>query len=144
MLTRLGSVLTLVLPQWLCCRLHRRSPAPQDDPQPPVNVVAGDREPAPESTYSLTLTLDSAISSGDLEPGQVDQARAAAAAAQAQTQADAGATESTGQRSNGSAPAAGANTGAAVVGECGFRAAYGAGRGCPSGTATIRPLGRCW
>jgi len=94
---------------------------PQDDP--PIDIVAGDDSLLPNFTYSLTLTLDGASSNGDLEPGQVEQARAAAAAVQGQTQPDAGASQSTGQQSEGSISAAGGNSGPAVVGECGFRAA---------------------
>ena len=97
---------------------------PQDDPQPPVDVVAGDGRFLSDATVSLTLTLDGAIMQGDLEPGQVEQARAAAAAAQGQAQAGAGADESTGERPDGSASRLlTANSDAAVVGECWFRAA---------------------
>ena len=69
---------------------------PQDDPQPPVAIVAGDGRVVPNFTYSLTLTLDGATGNGDLEQGQVEQARAAAAAAQA-PQAGTGAGESSGE-----------------------------------------------
>ena len=122
MLARLGTVRALVLAM-VVLPAPRTFAGPQDDPQPPVKVVAGDGRFLSDATVSLTLTLDDATRSGDLEPGQVEQARAAAAAAQGQTQADAGATSSTGERSDGSASAAGGNSGAAVVGECGFRAA---------------------
>ena len=121
MLAQLGTVRALVLAM-VVLPAPRTSAGPQDDPAPPIDIVAGDGSLLPDSTYSLTLTLDDATRSGDLEPGQVEQARAAAATAQGQTQADAGTTESTGERSDGSASAAG-QSGAAVVGECGFRAA---------------------
>jgi len=122
-LGRLEVVLGLGLPMIVLPALPTFA-GPQDDPAPPIDIVAGDGSLLPNFTYSLTLTLDGALSSGDLEPGQVDQARAAAAAAQAQTQADAGAAEATGERSIGSASAAGATSGAgANSGECGFRAA---------------------
>ncbi len=122
MLARLGTVFASVLTLVVLPALPTFA-GPQDDPQPPVSVVAGDGRYLSDATVSLTLTLDSAISSGDLEPGQVEQARAAAAAAQGQTQAVAGATEPTGERSDRSASGAGANSGPAVVGECGFRGA---------------------
>src|SRR5690349_10157786 len=93
---------------------------PQDDPPPPVAIVAGDGRVVPNFTYSLTLTLDGATGNGDLEQGQVEQARAAAAAAQAGT----GAGKSSGERPSGSTSGAGSgNAGTPVVGECTFRPA---------------------
>ena len=120
---------------------------PQDDPPPPVAIVAGDGRLVPNFTYSLTLTLDGAAGNGDLEQGQVEQARAAAAAAQAAEAALVrGTGESSGERrqrfhvrcwQRG-------NAGTAVVGECSFPGRHGAGGGFPPGVATIRPRGRCW
>ena len=122
MLARLGTVLGLVLAMVVLPALATFA-GPQDDPPPPVNVVAGDGSFLSDATVSLTLTLDGSAGQGDLEPGQVEQARAAAAAAQGQSQAGRGA-------GDGGDPPAGSESGAgdgvsdnAVVGECGFRAA---------------------
>ena len=92
--------------------------------------LPGDGSLVPNYTYSLTLTLDGSAGNGDLEQGQVEQAKAAAAEAQgARTGADA--VGSGGERANaymagGPRPvraAAGMRLGTAVVGECSFRAA---------------------
>ena len=47
MLARLGTVLALVLAMIVLPALPTFA-GPQDDPQPPVNIVAGDGQPAPE------------------------------------------------------------------------------------------------
>jgi hypothetical protein len=96
---------------------------PQDDPPPPVTVVAGDGRFVSDATVSLTLTLDAAVGNGDLEPGQVEQARAAAAAEQGRTQAGADAGGSSGERAGGATAGASGGSDTAVVGECSFRAA---------------------
>ena len=106
---------------------------PQDDPPPPVAIVAGDGRLVPNLAYSLTLTLDGATGNGDLEQGQIEQARAAAASVQG-AQAGPGASGSSGEPPGGSTSAAGGGSsgeqfnGVAVAGvgntgECGFRAA---------------------
>jgi len=121
-LARLGVVLTLVLAMVVLPGLPAFA-GPQDDP-PPVNITPGNGSLLPTTTvYSLTLTLDGATGNGDLEQGQVEQARAAAAAVQA-PQARTGAGESSGERPSGSTSGAGSgNAGTPVVGECTFRPA---------------------
>lgn len=120
MLARFGVVLAFVLPMIVLPAIPALA-GPQDDP-PPVNITPGNGSLLPTTVYSLTLTLDGATGNGDLEQGQVEQARAAAAGAQG-PQARAGASGSSGEPAGGSTSAAGGGSPTPVVGECGFRAA---------------------
>lgn len=99
---------------------------PPDEPvAPPVKITPGGGGflGAPERKATVTLTLDRAAGNGDLEPNQVEQAKATAASAQGIT-AGAGASGSTVEGVGGSSSSAGAGSSeAADPGECAFRAA---------------------
>ena len=130
-LARIGVVLAFVLPMIVLPAIPALA-GPQDDP-PPVNITPGNGSLLPTTVYSLTLTLDGATGNGDLEQGQIDQAKAAAASVQG-AQAGPGASGSSGEAAGGSKSAAGgassgeqfngvAVAGVGNTGECGFRAA---------------------
>lgn len=90
---------------------------PQDDPQPDIQVTAGNGSLLPTSTYAATLTVEGAVAAGALE-----EAQAAVIIAAAQAAADTRTSTSASDVSDGATDAAPV-TMSLNSGECAYREA---------------------